>query len=252
MQTKPNPIAHSTIHPRRSSGFTLVELLVVIAIIAVLATVIAAVAMNSINNARKSTCVSNLRQIGTLMNGHAAEHNGFYPAAGKPVGYVSRLCESMFPDSFPARDQGSDADREKFFRLSKNSMFICPADKDGLKNLEKSYLANGRITGVLETENPDTYVGGGTNAFTPKPIAKVYDPARTFLLIEGWEKKNTLWNANDVRYTSEPETVANFDAHKGGRHYLFVDGHVDWFVKDPGRENSRNETIYYKGQNPDA
>lgn len=230
----------------------MVELLVVISIVAALSTIVTVVAMRTIKRARESTCLSNLRQLGALMNGYAAENNGYYPKAGKSVGYVTRICESMFVDSFPARDQGTAADREKFFRTQSGSMFICPEDKDGLKGFEKSYLANGRVTGVLESENPDVFLGNGTNAYTAKPISSIYDPSRCYLLIEGWEKNNRLWNANDVRYTSDSDQVANFDAHRGGRHYLFADGHVEWLVKDLGRENTRNEYIYYRGKNPDS
>lgn len=223
-----------------------------IVIIAVLSSVVGVIASRSMKKAQASTCMSNLRQVGGLMNGYAAENNGYFPKAGKTVGYVTRLCESMFSDSFPARDQDSSVEREKFFRSQSGSMFICPADKEGVAGFQKSYLANGRITGVLESENPDTFLGNGTNAFTPKPLAKIFDTSRCLLLIEGWEKNNRLWNANDVRYTSDSDSVANFDAHQGGRHYLFVDGHVEWFAQDPGREDTRSEDLYYRGINPDS
>lgn len=233
-------------------GFTLVELLVVIVIVAALASVTVTVANRSIQSARAASCMSNVRQIGNLMNGYAAENNGYYPEAGKPNGYITRLCEAMFPNSFPAGADASDSDRQNFFRTQSGSIFICPHDKQGLKNFEKSYLVNGRITGVVNTVEPKAYVGGGTNAFTPKPISRVYDPARTLLLIEGWEKQNRLWNANDVRYTSDDDADANFDAHKGGRHYLFVDGHVEWLTKDPGRGSAADEDLYYRGKEPGA
>jgi len=48
----------------RTKGFTLIELLVVIAIIAILAAVLFPVFGQARENARKSTCLSNMRQIG--------------------------------------------------------------------------------------------------------------------------------------------------------------------------------------------
>src|SRR5947209_20532079 len=49
---------------RRSSAFTLIELLVVIAIIAVLAAILFPVFAAARGSARRTVCISNLRQIG--------------------------------------------------------------------------------------------------------------------------------------------------------------------------------------------
>src|SRR5437762_3555303 len=48
----------------RQNGFTLIELLVVIAIIAILAAILFPVFARARENARKSSCMSNLKQIG--------------------------------------------------------------------------------------------------------------------------------------------------------------------------------------------
>ena len=50
-------------HPEKS-GFTLIELLVVIAIIAILAAMLFPVFARARENARRSSCQSNLKQIG--------------------------------------------------------------------------------------------------------------------------------------------------------------------------------------------
>ena len=49
---------------RRQSGFTLIELLVVIAIIAILAAILFPVFARARENARKSSCMSNVKQLG--------------------------------------------------------------------------------------------------------------------------------------------------------------------------------------------
>src|SRR6266852_6634787 len=51
-------------HRRRYLGFTLIELLVVIAIIAILAAILFPVFAQAREAARKTTCLSNLKQLG--------------------------------------------------------------------------------------------------------------------------------------------------------------------------------------------
>ncbi|MCW3097035.1 MAG: prepilin-type N-terminal cleavage/methylation domain [Chthonomonadaceae bacterium] len=54
--------------PRPRLAFTLIELLVVIAIIAILAAILFPIFAQAREQARKTTCLSNLRQIGTAFH----------------------------------------------------------------------------------------------------------------------------------------------------------------------------------------
>jgi prepilin-type N-terminal cleavage/methylation domain-containing protein/prepilin-type processing-associated H-X9-DG protein len=60
-------------------GFTLIELLVVIAIIAILAAILFPVFARAREAARKTSCASNLRQIGTAMAMYVQDYEGAYP-----------------------------------------------------------------------------------------------------------------------------------------------------------------------------
>jgi prepilin-type N-terminal cleavage/methylation domain-containing protein len=64
---------------RRRSGFTLIELLIVIAIIAVLAGILFPVFAQARGNARKTTAMSNLRQIGTALHMYTADYDEHLP-----------------------------------------------------------------------------------------------------------------------------------------------------------------------------
>jgi len=68
---------------RRSGGFTLVELLVVIGIIAVLVSIL----LPSLNRAREAAnqtkCLSNLRQLGLAFQMYLNENKGAFPYAGR-------------------------------------------------------------------------------------------------------------------------------------------------------------------------
>ena len=71
------------------SGFTLIELLVVIAIIAILAAILFPVFAKARENARRTTCISQMKQIGLAVLQYAQDNDEYYYyqfADGQPVG----------------------------------------------------------------------------------------------------------------------------------------------------------------------
>jgi prepilin-type N-terminal cleavage/methylation domain-containing protein len=61
---------------QKQSGFTLVELIVVIAILGVLAALLAPKIMGNVNNAKRQTAVSNAKTIASEITTYNAEHLG--------------------------------------------------------------------------------------------------------------------------------------------------------------------------------
>src|ERR1044072_5575796 len=66
---------------RRKRGFTLIELLVVIAIIAILASILFPVFGRARENARRSSCQSDLKQLGLGVSQYNQDYDGPFPMA---------------------------------------------------------------------------------------------------------------------------------------------------------------------------
>jgi prepilin-type N-terminal cleavage/methylation domain-containing protein len=68
---------------RRAHGFTLIELLVVIAIIAILAAILFPVFARAREQARKTTCASNMKQIATATLMYAQDYDELFPGSSQ-------------------------------------------------------------------------------------------------------------------------------------------------------------------------
>ncbi|MBM3457830.1 MAG: prepilin-type N-terminal cleavage/methylation domain-containing protein [Armatimonadetes bacterium] len=75
-------------HRRR--GFTLIELLVVIAIIAILAAILFPVFARAREAARKSTCISNLGQLGKGLMMYVQDYDEIYPVSNQEADRMPR------------------------------------------------------------------------------------------------------------------------------------------------------------------
>ncbi|MFI5384949.1 MAG: DUF1559 domain-containing protein [Fimbriimonadales bacterium] len=117
-------------------GFTLIELLVVIAIISILAAILFPVFSQAKEAAKKTACLSNMKQIGIAMEMYNQDWEFVYPQA-KRTDYQPDIDDadgsieepdngSVFAKLLPYTGHGGDSTEDVMFR---QRIFACPDDQ---------------------------------------------------------------------------------------------------------------------------
>jgi len=171
------------------SGFTLIELIVVIAIIGVLASLLLPALSRAKTKSRSVVCISQLRQLGIATRLYTDEHNNILPSA--------ELLPSMPVDSTNALPRicdvlGSYAGKSTPATNSSASVFKCPADSVGRFATEgSSYQWNTELNGHRMDETTSrnlkfviVQVGPEGTSQTNGTVQLKFPPVTTPLLLD--------------------------------------------------------------------
>jgi prepilin-type N-terminal cleavage/methylation domain-containing protein/prepilin-type processing-associated H-X9-DG protein len=208
-------------------GFTLIELLVVIAIISILAAILFPVFARARENARRASCMSNVKQMGLGVMQYTQDYDEMYPLYRRATGE---------PPPVPAYKTGYWEWQHMIYPYTKSEQVArCPSGNGATTPYNGHYGANYNLL-----------------AGTPVSVAAVMATASTYMIMDSGTSYITT---SDVYPVSKGDTArylpgagavvtpaaspagwyqTDFESgrHFGGVNMAFADGHVKWLKSE--------------------
>ncbi len=173
---------------RPRAAFTLIELLVVIAIISILAAILFPVFGRARENARRSSCQSNLKQIGLGFQQYAQDNDGWTPGSitfGKQLSGTTNRGTSWPTTIFPyikseqifACPSGESDKVRRAILGPTSTRTYCGASTDGDgSDTNTLKLVNGPISYMMNLILSTEWTTAGYNSTGTSPIATNWAP----------------------------------------------------------------------------
>jgi prepilin-type N-terminal cleavage/methylation domain-containing protein/prepilin-type processing-associated H-X9-DG protein len=204
-------------------GFTLIELLVVIAIIAILAGILFPVFAQAREQARKTTCASNLRQVGVAIGMYVQDFDELFPNTGNPQLWQGRYWRwPLAPYLAYSRRRDPSSPQNDLVSVGSDAhVLVCPSDPTAKAQWDSTSYAYARCfyqspAQVNGMKGPLDAVSSAAPP-TSQPLAAVQFPGAKVIVGE--------WLSNH-----ESPHTADWWKWDGARTMLFVDGHVRYLA----------------------
>ena len=201
---------------RCGSGFSLVELLIVIGIIGLLIGILLPSLAKAREQAARVRCSNNLRQIMLGSLGYAGENHSYLPFANWALpqyttpGWLYSPSVTLF--TAPVVQTGA-----VWPWIKTQNMFHCTLDigpfPAGSSHIMTSYLCNGAVCGF------------GRLPELPYPSFKVHQFRNDAVIYFEADERTTAWNDG----SNEPNEGTTI-RHNNGSSVAVIDGHVEWYT----------------------
>jgi prepilin-type N-terminal cleavage/methylation domain-containing protein/prepilin-type processing-associated H-X9-DG protein len=256
---------NSTQPSLRRSGFTLIELLVVIAIIAILAAILFPVFARAREQARRTSCLSNEKQIGLALMQYAQDYDETLP---------KRYGDCCGAQAYGDYEQGYERTWKNMLYpyIKSYDVFKCPSndarthgnwvDSTSGGTVESPYFAAGYVMYLPDFSPAQLFPNG---ASYPQTLAGLTYPAQELIILENhfhWADAGPWLHycepspsgadpncpPSDGEYLPGASTWSSGHAKKAGN-IIYLDGHAkykhyrDTFIDDAGR-NGENDWRY--------
>ena len=216
-------------------AFTLIELLVVIAIIAILAAILFPVFAQAKEAAKKTTCLANLKELGTAGILYANDEDDAFPNTGQTALWSGRYFRWPL---MPYLGVGLRQNGSPLTATAKTALLYCPSDSSQSKFDGTSYAyvsslyrpaATLETLGLRDLVFNDPCPEGTCVTISTTAVA---EPSRKAMFLE-WVNAHRY----EVRPTGPWGTTSSAlgwapgpERKDGARNVAFVDAHAKWTV----------------------
>lgn len=222
-------------------AFTLIELLVVIAIIAILAAILFPVFARARENARRTNCVSNVKQMGLGMMMYAQDYDENIPGRntfqGRGVGYN---CSSGATGCVLLYDVINNRPYLLEPYLKNRQIFICPSRPADASAYRGDYGLNGLLI----------YGASLASIELPAEMVMFADDTAGSRTLYTPSQGRTLWGANyNKNHGTTPSAADDGITFPWGRHLDgvsvgYADGHAKWMRVEKMWNNGVNTRLW--------
>jgi prepilin-type N-terminal cleavage/methylation domain-containing protein/prepilin-type processing-associated H-X9-DG protein len=234
---------------RSRKAFTLIELLVVIAIIAILAAILFPVFAQARETARKASCQSNLKQLGSAFMMYKQDYDERYPFGGW----------------LPAGNGSGEWQNTVAPYIKNKGVYRCPSSSELDENPQNPQEWHWN-------RNPVSYMYNNMLGIERRPMsdAAVRAPADCVLLSDGhsdwgcpgnvcvgvdWMgRPGTVWLMEDTYFGRDSRLITGWGdrtwglpRHQDGANFAFADGHVKYMKVVRPDMTTRDQYAFPRG-----